>query len=431
MTFVCAALYISHMSRPHKNTRQTCVEIVAAFFAAALSSASFGGDAASAEKELAFFESRVRPVLIQHCYECHSVKAGKAKGHLRVDSRDALLSGGESGPSILPGDPAKSLFIRAVAYKDESTEMPPKGKLPQTVIDDLTRWVQMGAPWPKEEAPVAAATAKSENLNYEKLRAEHWCWQPMKAVAPPTVADSAWPAGPIDTFVLAELEKNRLAPAPAADKRTLLRRLSYDLIGLPPTPEESTQFLDDTSPDAVEKLVDRLLASPHFGERWGRHWMDVVRYADSVGYGANITLDNAWRYRDYIIAAFNSDKPYDQFVREQIAGDLLPAATPEQSREQRIAAGFLAIGPKELAEYDKEKLRWDVIDEQIDTVGQAFMGMTLGCARCHDHKFDPIPTRDYYALAGIFASTDTLAGKAWEGPISDWIEELLIPSKEN
>jgi len=415
------------MRQAHIHTHISIVTLEALIFFATLSFSSIGAEPADAT----FFENRIRPILVQHCYECHSVKAGKSKGQLLVDSRASLLKGGETGPAIVPGDPNKSLFIRAISYTDESTEMPPKGKLSQAIVNDLTTWVKNGVPWPAEDAPQTALKKSEIRDTYEKLRAEHWCWQPMKSVEPPSVRNRAWVRGAIDQFVLATLEKQQLSPAPAAEKHILLRRLNFDLIGLPPTAAETALFIKDETPDAYEKAVNRLLASPHFGERWGRHWMDVVRYADSVGFGANITFDNAWRYRDYIIASFNSDKPYDQFLHEQIAGDLLPASSPEQSQQQRIAAGFLALGAKELAEYDKEKLRWDVIDEQLDTMGLAFMGMTLGCARCHDHKFDPIPTQDYYALAGILSSTETLTGKAWEGPISEWVEDLLVPGKEN
>jgi hypothetical protein len=396
-----------------------------------LSGFVLAGEERDSAKDQAFFESKIRPQLAQYCYECHSAKSGKSKGHLRVDNLSALLKGGESGPAIVPGAPEKSLLVRAIQYTDENTQMPPKGKLPPLVVEDLTRWVKMGAPWPAEKSESSTAAAPVSGNNYDKLRAEHWCWQPVKAVEPPIVQDTTWSRDDIDRFVLAGLEKNKLPPAPDAERRILLRRLYFDLTGLPPTPEELAQFLSDESPSAADKVIDRLLASPRFGERWGRHWMDVVRYADSVGSGANITFDYAWRYRDYIIAAFNHDKPYDQFLREQIAGDLLPAANAAQSREQRIGTAFLAMGQKELAEYDKEKLRWDIIDEQIDTVGQAFMGLTMGCARCHDHKFDPIPTSDYYALAGIFSSIDTLSEKPWEGVISGEIEMNLDPTPEN
>jgi len=399
-----------------------------------LSGFVLAGEERDAVKDLAFFESKIRPALTQYCFECHSIRSGKSKGHLRVDRLAALLKGGESGPAIVPGAPEKSLLVRAVQYTDENTQMPPKGKLPASVVEDLARWIKIGAPWPPEKSePATASTPPSPagGANYDKLRAEHWCWQPVKTGEPPAVQDNAWPRATIDRYILAGLEKNKLSPAPDAERRIFLRRLYFDLTGLPPTPEELAQFLTDKSSDAADKVIDRLLASPRFGERWGRHWMDVVRYADSVGSGANLTFDYAWRYRDYIVAAFNHDKPYDQFLREQIAGDLLPAANAAQSREQRIATAFLAMGQKELAEYDKEKLRWDIVDEQIDTVGQAFMGLTLGCARCHDHKFDPIPTSDYYALAGIFSSIDTLSEKPWEGVISGKIEMNLDPTPEN
>jgi hypothetical protein len=354
-----------------------------------------------------FFEKKIRPVLAERCYSCHSVASGKKKGGLLLDSRAAILKGGDSGPAAIPGDAEKSLLLRAVRYTEEF-KMPPKGKLPDPAIADVADWVRRGLPWPDHADTAAAPTAA-------KAVEIPWSFRPLRKPVP------GWT---IDRYVDARLKERGFAPAPPAEKPELLRRATFDLTGLPPTAEELEAFLADSSPGAYERVVDRLLASVHFGERWARHWMDVVRYADSTGFGADYTLDEAWRYRDYLIDAFNGDKPYDEFVREQIAGDLLPTPVP-------VATGLFIIGPKELAEYDKEKLRMDVVDEQLNTVGQAFLGLTFGCARCHDHKFDPVSARDYYALAGIFRSTRTIPPGNISGPISGWNIRLMNPTPEN
>jgi hypothetical protein len=361
------------------------------------------------------FEEKVRPLLVERCFPCHS-RATKQKGGLLLDSRQSILKGGDSGPAVVPGDPEKSLLIRAVRYNDE-LKMPPKGKLPDAAAADLIAWIRRGLPWPAEGEGAAAASR-------EKPRDIPWSFRPLRKPAVPAVTNDRGAANDIDRFILSRLEERGWEPAPPAGRAELLRRATFDLIGLPPTVEEIDAFLHDESPRAFERVVDRLLASVHFGERWGRHWMDVVRYADSTGFGADYTLDEAWRYRDYIIESFNRDKPYDDFIREQVAGDLLPTPVP-------IATGFLLVGPKELAEYDKEKLRMDVVDEQLNTIGQAFLGLTLGCARCHDHKFDPIPTADYYALAGILRSTRTIPPANLSGPISGWSRRLVDATPEN
>ena len=277
--------------------------------------------------------------------------------------------------------------------------MPPDTKLSAAQIADLTQWVKMGVPYP------APATTTVDDR--EKAR-RAWVFQPPAEPSVPAVKDTAWPRSPLDRFILAGLEAKGLRPAPPADKRTLLRRVTFDLIGLPPTPEEIDAFLADSSPEAFARVVDRLLASPHYGERWGRHWLDVARYADSNGLDENVAFGTAWRYRDYVVAAFNADRPYDQFVVEQLAGDLLESPNLDIRHERLIATGFLALGAKVLAEVDERKMEMDIIDEQIDTVGRTFLGLTLGCARCHDHKFDPIRTEDYCGLAGIFKSTRTM-----------------------
>jgi cytochrome c553 len=379
--------------------------------------------------QLDFFESRVRPLLIQHCYKCHSTQAEKLKGGLMLDSAESILKGGDSGPALVPGNPDKSLLIEAVRYEDEDTAMPPKGKLPDAAVADLATWVKMGAPWPKDAARPGKSPAAAETKpDYEKLRREHWAYQPIRKADPPAVKDEAWPLDPIDHFILAKLEAKGLEPAPQADKRTLVRRLYFDLAGLPPTPEQVDGFVSDTSPDAYEKLVDRLLASPHFGERWGRHWLDVARFAESLTL-RGFVLKDAWRYRDYVIHSFNQDRPFDRFMQEQVGGDLMPADSVEERRRRMTATTFLAIGNTNLEEQDKKQLVMDVVDEQLETIGKAFLAQTIGCARCHDHKFDPIPTADYYALAGILKNAKTLE----HANVSKWMEVPLPedPARES
>jgi cytochrome c553 len=352
-----------------------------------------------AQAETAFFESKVRPVLSTQCYSCHSRQAQKVKGGLLLDSRESLLKGGDSGPAIVPGQPDKSRLIQAVRWATKDLQMPQKAKLPDAAISDLAAWVKSGAPWPKESGTRPAASPS--DAAYERLRKEHWAWQPVRR--PPSGSD-------IDRLILARLDEAHLSSVAPADRSSLLRRVTFDLIGLPPTPEEIQAFVADASPEAFEKVVDRLLASRFFGERWGRHWLDVVRYAESTGSARNVAYPNAWRYRDYVIASFNSDKPYDRFIREQMAGDLLTSPGPEERNELMVATGFLALGTKDLNEKNNEQFLMDSIDDQIDATSRAFLALTASCARCHDHKFDPIPTADYYALAGIFKSTIELAG---------------------
>lgn len=359
-----------------------------------------------------FFERHIRPLLTKRCLECHSTENGEIAGNLALDFRAGWESGGDSGPAIIPGKPDESLIIEAIRY--ESYEMPPEGKLPAEEIAMFEKWVSLGAPDPRNEA---RALPRAE-IDFTAAR-QQWAYQSPEIHTVPDVQDKAWPLGPIDHFVLAKLEEAGLKPAAETDKRTWLRRVTFDLTGLPPTPEEIAAFLADESPEAFAKVVDRLLASPQFGEAWGRHWLDVARYSDSNGGDFNATYHEAYRYRDYVIESFNEDRPFDEFLRQQIAGDLLPYESDEERTENLVATGFLMIGPKMLSERDKEKLRMDVVDEQIDTVGKAFMGLTLGCARCHDHKFDPVPTQDYYALAGIFRSTVVLEGE-FQRYVSKW-----------
>ena len=370
-----------------------CVTLLACVWL--LVSVATAADEPSAE-ELDFFETRIRPVLVEHCYECHSAAAESPKGGLRVDLRETLKRGGDTGPSIVPGQPDNSLLIDAVRYG--SLEMPPTGKLPDRVVADLVKWVAMGAPDPRDGKPADTASRADDGAN-------HWAFQPIDDPGRPVVSDASWPLAESDWFILSRLERDGLRPAPPADRHTWLRRVSFDLTGLPPTVDEVVDFQNDTSPQAFEKVVDRLLDSPAFGERWARHWLDLVGYADQIGTSNNIFSEHGWRYRDYVIDAFNEDRPYDRFAREQIAGDLLPAESVEERATGIVATGFLLLGDLEIVEADKAKLHVDVIDQQVRKVGKAFLGMTIGCARCHDHKFDPVSQADYYAIAGFFHST--------------------------
>jgi cytochrome c553 len=372
----------------------------------AVSPAAAPNETADAAK-VQVFESKIRPLLVNNCYNCHSADTN-AKGGLRVDDRNGLLIGGDRGPAVVPGEPAKSRLIEAVSYTNPKLQMPPKKQLSAEEVADLTQWVRDGAAWPGEVIPLA--NFQKPNARYEQLRKEHWAWKPIHASPVPAVADTAWPKSDVDRFILAKLQSKGLKPVADADRVDLIRRACFDLTGLPPTVQEIDAFLADGSDSAFEKVVDRLLASPAFGERWGRHWLDVARFAESTGPSRNIPYPQAWRYRDYVIDAFNSDKPYNQFIREQIAGDLLPAASPKERDEHLIATGFLAIGPKDVNQRFKVRFEMDNIDEQIDTVSRSMLALTASCARCHDHKFDPIPQADYYALAGIFHSTDDCAG---------------------
>ncbi len=358
-------------------------------------------------EQFAFFEKNIRPVLVKECYSCHATTAKKVRGGLTLDTREGVRHGGETGPAIVLGDAKKSLLIKALRHVHEPLKMPPKKKLPDEVIANFEKWIAMGAPDPRDGA---GKVAKNE-IDVEKGR-RFWSFQPPKKTIP-AVKDVAWPRGPIDKFVLAGLEAKGLRPVADADPRALIRRIAFDLTGLPPSPEEVEAFVKKRAagePGALEAIVDRLLASPAFGERWGRHWLDVARYGESSGRAANFAYPHAWRYRDYVIKSFHADKPYNQFVREQLAGDLLPAKDDRQKAELLVATGFLAIGPKSHDERNRRQFQMDVADEQIDVTFQAFQGLTVACARCHDHKFDPIPQRDYYALAGIFRSTETCYG---------------------
>ncbi|MFN4261901.1 MAG: PSD1 and planctomycete cytochrome C domain-containing protein [Gemmataceae bacterium] len=355
------------------------------------------------QRDIEFFEARIRPVLVKYCYECHSATSAKIKGSLLLDSRDGLRRGGSSGPALVPGRPDESLLIQALNH--QGLNMPPREKLPEEVIADLTYWVKIGAPDPRTETTKTAKDSLSEKGQ------ELWSLRPIQRPSVPRTGN--WARSDIDRFILAGLEAKGLKPVADAEPHVLLRRLHYVLIGLPPTPQQVERFQEAASRDrqaAIEQVVDELLASRHFGERWARHWLDLARYADVNGTTAPSAYPEAWRYREYVIHAFNSDKPFDRFVREQLAGDLLPAASPEERAANLVATGYLALFHIIAADRDPEKRKLDVIDEQLDVLGKNFLGISLGCARCHDHKLDPVPTRDYYSLAGIFRSTSNVKG---------------------
>ena len=371
-----------------------------------LAAVSFAGTTMALAQEdissdqLAFFETNIRPALVKYCYECHSQEERSSRGGLFLDTRLDLLQGGDSGPAVVPGNAEESILWDAVMWQ-HGYEMPPDDPMPDAVIADFKKWIDMGLPDPRvrEVADFSSFISKED---IEKARSEHWAFQ-----GPGRESGAS-----IDKIIDAELQREGLRPNQRADAYTLLRRINFDLIGLPPTLAEIEAFQAAWSrnPDsAVEAKVDELLARPQFGERWGRHWMDVARFAESSG-SRNVSYPNAWRYRDYVIDSFNADKPYNRFVQEQIAGDLLPAKTDEQWQENLIATGFLAIGLKDQGEKNPRQFESEMVDEQINTLTQGFLGLTVGCARCHDHKYDPIPTHDYYALAGILHSTDTFFG---------------------
>ena len=347
---------------------------------------------------LEFFEKKIRPVLSDKCYKCHSAQSAKVKGGLLLDSRETLLKGGDTGPAIVPGIPEKSLLIKAIHYEDEELQMPPKEQLTEAQIKDFEAWIRMGAPDPRKPGETVASKPA---YDFEKEK-KFWSYQPVKNPAPPAVKNTAWVKSPIDRFILARLEGGGLSPVGPADKRTLIRRATFDLTGLPPAPAEIDAFLVDKAANAFEKLIDRLLTSPAYGEQWGRHWLDVVRYADTSGCNSDYPIPTAYKYRNWVIESFNQDKPYDQFLKEQIAGDLLPARDAQDHSNKIIATGYLAISRRFGSRNNEFHL---TIEDTIDNVGKAMMGLSVSCARCHDHKFDPIPTRDYYALYGIFNST--------------------------
>lgn len=359
--------------------------------------------------QILYFEKHIRPALVEHCYKCHSAEAEKVKGGLTLDTKQATRLGGESGhPGITPGNPAESSIYTAMTWADDEMQMPPKNKLPDEVVSHFKKWIEMGAPDPRDQV-VAMGTGGRRSIDMNEGR-KHWAFQNPVSAAPPPTKTQGWARTEIDKYILAAMESQGLRPVKDADRSTLIRRIAFDLTGLPPTPDEVSAFLADTSSEAVERVIDQYLDSQRFGERWARHWLDVARYAESSGKEVNILYPHAWRYRDYVIDSFNRDKPYDQFLSEQIAGDLLPFENKRDQAEKIVATGFLAIGAKGHNNRDRRQFTMDLVDEQIDTLSQSMLGLTLACARCHDHKFDPVTQRDYYALAGIFMSSETLFG---------------------
>ncbi len=366
-----------------------------------------------------FFEKRIRPVLVEKCYSCHSAQAKanhKLRGRLQLDTRAGLRAGGESGPALVPGKPGESLLLQTLKH-DGPVKMPPKGKLPDAVIADFETWIKRGAADPRGDA--ASGNRQPAGIDLQKGR-NFWAYRRPVERTPPEVTSADWPVNGVDHFVRAALEAKGLRPAADAPREILIRRLYYDLTGLPPAPAEVDAFARDADVAAYEKLVDRLLASPQFGERWGRHWLDIARYGESVTLRGFVFKD-AWRYRDYVLDSFNRDVPFDRFLKEQLAGDLLPAATPEDRARQLVATGYLMMGNTNLEEQDKKQLRMDVVDEQLDVITKGLLAQTVTCARCHDHKFDPIPTKDYYALAGILRNTRSME----HANVSKWLETPL------
>jgi Protein of unknown function (DUF1553)/Protein of unknown function (DUF1549)/Planctomycete cytochrome C len=361
-------------------------------------------------KQVEFFENRIRPLLAEHCYKCHSSESAKVKGGLRLDTRENLRKGGDSGQVLIPGNPDKSLLVQAVRYTNPDLQMPPKGeRLTDAQVASIEDWVRMGAPDPRADNRASGGPGRNQSGR------DHWAFQPVRTPAVPQVKMADWVQTPVDAFILEKLEAQGMKPSPAAEKRTLIRRATFDLTGLPPTPEEVRDYLEDDSAGAFEKVVDRLLKSPRYGERWGRHWLDVARYADTKGEVKKRLEDEhypfAWTYRDYVVRSFNEDKPFNRFVIEQIAADKLPAAQKDPSL--LAALGFLTVGNR----YNNR--RNDIINDQIDVVTKGFLGLTVTCARCHDHKFDPIPTEDYYSLHGIFNSSREPEFEPLLGPAPD------------
>ncbi len=348
-----------------------------------------------------FFESKVRPVLVEQCIKCHG--PDKQKAGLRLDSREAVETGGDSGPIVVAGKPDESLLIQALRYEEDGPKMPPSKRLPAEQVEVLTQWVQQGAHWPVETASAPASTIRRGPMVITDNDRAHWAFQPIQRGQLPHVNNPAWATNPVDAFVLAKLDAKGLTANPPASKVALIRRATYDLTGLPPTPQEVDAFVADTSPKAYEALIDRLLASPRYGEKWARHWLDLVRYAETNSYERDNPKPSAWRYRDYVIRAFNDDKPYDRFIREQLAGDELP----DKTNDSVIATGYYRLGIWDDEPTDRDQARFDGLDDLVATTGQVFLGLTIDCARCHDHKIDPIPQKDYYKLVSFFNNTNS------------------------
>ena len=371
-------------------------------------------------EQVAFFESRVRPVLVEHCEECHGTRTGKSKGGLLLDSRAGLMRGGDSGPVVTPGDPESSLLIQAVRRSDPNLAMPPRAPLPAEAVRDLEAWVRMGAPDPRTEDTVAVRDSKA-SIDWDQARA-WWAFRPVGDPPPPAVRRGDWPSTGLDAFILSRLEAAGLEPSGDADPRALIRRVSYDLTGLPPDPSETEAFALNPSPAAFAQVVDRLLESPRYGERWGRHWLDVVRYADTAGDNSDFPVPQLHRYRDWVVRSFNRDQPFREFVRDQIAGDLVEGGTPPDRRERIIATGYIA-NARRFGSRVEDYPQHLTIEDTLDNLGRTFLGLSLACARCHDHKFDPIPAADYYGLYGIFESTRY----PWPGIELDQRQRDLVP----
>ena len=392
------------MSHSHINPYRTDFWVSIGFAFLHLFTVVHGQNPQVTAEGLEFFEKEIRPLFAENCYKCHSVNARRLEAGLLLDSRASQIKGGDSGPAIDPGNAEKSLMVKAVRY--EEFEMPPKGKLPASQVDALIKWINMGAPWPEEAAPVA--NKERSRFDLEGRKNAFWLWQPLSDKEP-KIQNKGWPKNKIDEHILAGLEKANIQPSEDADRTALLRRLYFDLIGLPPTPEQVQAFLSDNNPEALTKVVDELLASPHFGERWGRHWLDLVRYAESRGHEFDNDTPNAFQYRDYVIRALNADVPYDQFVREHIAGDLLrkPRLHPTRKfNESILGTGFWFLGEWVHSPVDIRKDEADRFDNMLDVMSKTFLGVTVACARCHDHKFDAISTADYYSLSGFLQSSD-------------------------
>ena len=405
-----------------------CIAPARVFFLAVLALSSVATAAAPSPEDTALFENKVRPLLADSCYKCHGAK--KQESGLRLDSLATMMRGGDRGPAIVPGAPEKSLLIDAVSRHGE-VKMPPDAKLPSDEVALLSTWVKHGAPWPSDpnrDANTGSHTIVTRSGGPTSEERRFWSFRPIAAPAIPKVRNPGWCKTPIDAFILARQESSGVVAVAPADKRTLIRRATFDLTGLPPAPADVADFLADHSPDAFARVVDRLLASPAYGERWGRHWLDVVRYADTAGETADYPVREAYQYRNYVINAFNADKPYDEFLREQIAGDILAVGGPRDKFAERVTAtGFIAISRR--FGFDPQNYQHLTIQDTIDTIGQSMLGLTIGCARCHDHKFDPISSRDYYALYGIFASTNySFSGSEEKKRPNDMVP--LIPASE-
>ena len=391
------------------------IGLIAAVASVTLDAPTCFADGDLSREQVQFFETKIRPVLIRECYGCHSRQTGNARGGLQLDTEQLLLNGGSSGPAIVPGNLNESLLYTAITYED--FEMPPKRKLPPSVIADFRKWIEMGAPDPRK-TDVAEIKSSVSQEDIELARETFWAYRAVEQTTIPKT-EGGWASSPIDHFIYDSLDAAELQPAADAQASVVLRRLCFDLIGLPPTPRQLSTFEKMWQADpqkAVEHVVDRLLETDQFGERWGRHWLDVARYAESTGREVNVTYPHAWRYRDFVIDSFNADKPFDHFIKQQLAGDLLPVEGNQEWTENLVATTFLAIGSKNVNEQNRLQFEADLVDEQIDATTRVFLATSVACARCHDHKFDPIPQQDYYALAGVFANMTTY----WGNPPSEY-----------